>query len=305
MKHLGTTTTLLGRATRAPTLAALLALAAVASSSRAEDPWALPKELVDVGITPQPNAKLPLDAVLRDEQDRVVRLGDYFDGQRPVVLVLSYYKCPMLCGMVLESTTLGLKAMAWTPGEQFEVLTISIDARETSTLARQKKETALAVLGKPGAEHGWHFTTSTERDIAAIAKSVGFAFKFLPERNDFAHAAGIFIITPDGRVSQTITGLGARTKEGMAYDPTTLRLSLVEAGEGKVGSLLDQIVLFCFHYDPKTGKYTPVIMNIVRLAGALTVLLLGGYVVTHLVRERRAARQAAALEPAQTTQGAP
>lgn len=306
-------------APRARLTAALLALAAAAPSALAapssaapppagsNDPWGLPKELNDVGIDPQPNARLPIDAVLRDEQDRVVRLGDYFGGERPVILVLAYFKCPMLCGMVLESTLNGLKRLEWTPGQEFEVLTISIDARETSTLAREKKQNVLAALGRPGAEHGWHFLTASERSIAQLTKAVGFKYRFLPERNDFAHAAGIFVLTPDGRVSQTITGLGLPTKDGMAYDARTLRLSIVEAGEGKVGSVLDQILLYCFHYDPKVGVYTPVIMNIVRLAGGVTVLLLGTFVGTMLWRERRQARVAAArpsTEPARTP-GAP
>jgi protein SCO1 len=189
------------------------------------------------------------------------------------------------------------------------VVTSSIDARETSNLAREKKAAVLAALGRPGAEHGWHFLTASERSIAEVTKAVGFKFRFLPQRNDFAHGAGIFICTPDGRVSQTITGLGLPQKGGanpgaMAYDATTLRLSLVEAGQGKVGTLLDQIILYCFHYDPKSGTYTAVIMNIVRLGGGLTVLLLGSLVGTLLWRERRQARAAAKNEHAQTL-GAP
>lgn len=297
---------------------ALSALAGAASSARAEDAWGLPRELNDVGITPQPNAELPIDAVLRDEQDAVVRLGDFFQGERPVVLVLAYYKCPMLCGMVLESTVHGLKGLEWTPGQEYDLVVVSIDARETSALARQKKEAVVAALGKPGAEHGCHFLTTSEKHVAELTRAVGFKYRFLPDRNDFAHGAGIFICTPDGRVSQTITGLGVPLKVpagsakagAMAYDQRTLRLSLVEASEGKVGSVLDQIMLYCFHYDPKSGTYTAVIMNIVRLGGALTVLLLGSFVGTLLWRERRQARIAqgvttSANEPAQTTLGAP
>jgi protein SCO1 len=296
---------------QAVVVAGALSALAAAPSARAEDPWGTPRELSDVGIDPQPNAKLPIDAVLRDEHDGVVRLGDFFHGERPVVLVLAYFKCPMLCGMVLESTVHGLKQLEWTPGKEYELVVVSIDARETSTLARHKKEAVVAALGRPGAEDGLHFLTTSERHVAELTKAVGFKFRFLPDRNDFAHGAGIFICTPDGRVSQTITGLGQPTPAApgseragpMAYDPRTLRLSLVEAGEGKVGTLLDQVLLYCFHYDPKSGKYTAVIMNVVRLAGGLTVLLLGSFVGTLLWRERRQAR--AAKTPIEQTLGAP
>ncbi|MCO5169102.1 MAG: SCO family protein [Planctomycetes bacterium] len=265
------------------TVAALLAL--LAPTARAEDPWGLPRELEGVGIDPRPNAQLPLDAVLRDEQGAVVRLGDFFDGRRPVVLILSYYRCPMLCGLVMDAALDGFKQLAWAPGEEFEVVTLSIDARETPELARAKKESVLAALGRPGAERGWHFLTGSERSIALVSEAVGFKFRYLPDRNDFAHAAGIFVLTTDGRVSQTLTGL--------TYDPRTLRLALVEASDGKIGGFLDQVLLFCFHYDPKSGTYTPVVMNIVRLAAGVTVLCLGTLVGTLLWRERRQARSAA------------
>lgn len=268
-------------------LAALLALAG-AEGARAEDPWGLPKELENLEITPRPDAQTPLDAVFRDEQGAVVRLGDYFDGTRPVILNLAYYKCPMLCGLVSEGLVGGLQKLEWTPGQQFEVVTVSIDAREAPELAAQKKASTLGALNRLGAENGWHFLTGSEASIHALAEAVGFKFRFLPERNDFAHAAGIFVLTPDGRVSQTITGL--------IYDPRTLKLSLVEASDGKVGSILDQVLLYCFHYDPKSGTYTPVVMNIMRLGFAVTVLVLGTFVGTLLWRERRA-RRAAATTP--------
>ncbi len=284
------TTTFGGRAA----LAALLALAAAApGGARAADPWGLPKELDGVGIEPRPGSQVPLDAVFRDEQGEVVRLGDYFDGERPVVLVLAYYRCPMLCGLVLESTVKTLKALEYSPGHEYRVLTVSIDQRETPELARQKKGNVLAEFNRPGAENGWHFLTGSEQHIAALAAAVGFKFRFMPERNDFAHSAGIFVLTTDGRVSQTITGL--------EYDARTVRLALVEAGEGKVGSVLDQVLLYCFHYDATTGRYTPVIMNILRLAGGVTVLALGALVGTLLLRERRQRRASAEATSPDTT----
>lgn len=275
------------RTTTLAASAALLALVAgFAAPARAEDPWGLPRELEGVGIEPRPNSHLPLDAVFRDEEGAVVRLGDFFDGERPVVLILAYYRCPMLCGLVLEGAVEALKALEYTPGQEYRVLTVSIDARETPELARQKKASVLGAFARVGAESGWHFLTGSEEHIASLAEAVGFKYRFLPERNDFAHSAGIFVLTTDGRVSQTITGL--------AYDPGTVRLALVEAGEGKVGNLLDQVLLFCFHYDPVKGRYTPVVMNIVRLAGGVTVLALGTLVGTLLRRERRRRRTDAA-----------
>lgn len=276
--------------------AALLALAG-GEAVRAEDAWGLPKELEGLEITPRPNAQTPLDAVFRDEQGAIVRLGDFFDGQRPVILNLAYYRCPMLCGLVSEGLVAGLQKLEWSPGQQFEVVTVSIDAREAPELAAQKKASTLGALNRPGAEHGWHFLTGSEASIAQLAQAVGFKFRFLPERNDFAHAAGIFVCTPDGRVSQTITGL--------VYEPRTLRLALVEAGDGKVGSLLDQVLLYCFHYDPSTGTYTPVIMNIMRLGFAVTTLVLGLFVGTLLWRERRARRARAAAAPEPTPDPTP
>lgn len=281
-----------GSTTLGTTLAALLALAA--APARAEDPWGLPRDLEGVGIDPQPGAQLPLDAVFRDEQGAVVRLGDFFDGERPVILILAYFRCPMLCGMVLEGTVETLKELEWVPGQEYRVLTVSIDGRETPALARQKKANVLGALGRVGAEDGWHFLTGVERPIAALTEAVGFKYRYLPERDDFAHAAGIFVLTTDGRVSQTITGL--------EFDARTVRLALVEAGDGKVGNLLDQVLLYCFHYDATTGRYTAVVMNIVRLAAGATLLTLGALVGTLLWRERRqrqvAARTATPTLPA-------
>ncbi len=247
----------------------------------------LPGELEGVGITPRPDAALPLDAPFRDEAGQPVVLGDYFGRGRPVLVVLAYYRCPMLCGLVFQAAVDGLKPLPYLPGQEYELVVASIDARETPALAEGKKEHVLAALGKTAeAAAGVHFLTGPQPSIDRLAGALGFAFRYVPEQDDFAHAAGIFVATPDGRLSRTLSGL--------AYDPETLRLSIVEASAGKVGSVLDQIVLYCFHYDPKTGRYTPVVMNIMRLGAGLTVLLLGTLVGTLLWRERRATAHAAA-----------
>lgn len=286
-----------GWSTRAGGLVvALLGLAGVA---RAEGPDDLPAELEGVGIEARPDAALPLDAIFADEDGKAVRLGDYLRGERakPTLLILAYFRCPQLCGLVLNAAVDGLKGLTWTPGEEFQVLTISIDPREDAALGREKKANLLAAYGRPSAAAGWHFLTGGKGSIEAVTQAVGFKYRYLPERNDFAHAAGIFVLTPEGRLSRTITGL--------LYEPRTLRLSLVEAADGKIGTVLDQIVLYCFHYDPKRGQYTPVVMNIVRLAGGITVLFVFGMVAVFLRQERRATRLAAeraAASPAAATE---
>lgn len=265
--------------------AGLLALLLAAPAVRAEGIDELPPELEGIGIEVKPDAQLPLDAVFMDEEGQAVKLGQLFSSGKPTLLVLAYFRCPMLCGLVLNATVDGLKGVTWTPGDEFQVLTVSIDPRESPALAKEKEANLLEAYGRPHAAAGWHFLTGGKGSIDALADAVGFHYRYLPERNDFAHAAGIFVVKPDGRLSRTITGL--------QYEPRTLRLSLVEAADGKVGSVLDQVLLFCFHYDPKKGQYTPIVMNIVRLAGLATVLCLGGMVTFFLRQERRAQRLAA------------
>lgn len=265
--------------------AGLLALLLAAPAVRAEGVDDLPPELEGIGIEVKPDAQLPLDAVFKDEDGQAVKLGQYFTGEKPTLLVLAYYRCPMLCGLVLNATVDALKGVTWTPGDEFQVLTVSIDPRENPELAREKEANLLAAYGRPQAAAGWHFLTGGKGSIDALADAVGFRYRYLPERNDFAHAAGIFVVKPDGKLSRTITGL--------AYDPRTVRLSLVEAADGKVGSVLDQVLLFCFHYDPKKGQYTPIVMNIVRLAGLATVLCLAAMVTYFLRQERLAQRRSA------------
>jgi protein SCO1 len=275
--------------TKAMTLAAgatlLLGLSAPAFAA-GEGPDQLPGELEGVGIDVKHDAQLPLDAVFTDDEGRTAPLSDRLVEGKPTLLVLAYFKCPMLCGLVLNAVTDSLKELAWTPGEEFNVLTVSIDPRESVELGREKKKSLVAALGRPAAAKGWTLLTGTDENIKKLTGAVGFKYRFLPERNDFAHAAGIFIVTPQGKLSRTITGL--------SYEPRTLRLSLVEAADGKIGSILDQILLYCFHYDPQRGKYTPVIMNITRLAGALTVLAVFGMIGGFLWKERRDQRNALA-----------
>jgi protein SCO1/2 len=253
----------------------------------AQEPPA-PDILRDVGIDQKLNAQLPLDAVFRDEEGREVRLGAYF-GDKPVIVNLVYFECPMLCTLVLNGLASALDVLQFDVGKEFEIVTISFDPREGPALAAAKKRTYLQRYRRPGAEAGWHFLTGTQASIERLAKAVGFRYAFDPERQQYAHAAGIVMATPQGRV--------ARYFYGVEYAPRDLRLGLVEAAESKIGSPVDQFLLFCYHYDPRTGRYGAAIMNIVRLGGALTLLVLGGFIALMLYRDARRNRRPSSSAP--------
>ena len=238
----------------------------------------LPAPLRDVGIDQKLDGQVPPDLVFRDETGRTVKLGDYF-GTKPVVLSLVYYDCPMLCTQVLNGLAGSLKALTFNAGEQFLVLTVSFDPRETPELAAGKKKAYLEHYSRPGAAEGWRFLTGSESSIEALTRAVGFRYRYDAEKAQFAHASGIMILTPQGRLSRYFYGI--------EYAPRDLRLGLVEASNGRIGSPVDQLLLFCYHYDPATGKYGAVVMNFVRLGGAATVLTLGTMVALFLRRDAR------------------
>jgi protein SCO1/2 len=225
------------------------------------------------------DALLPLEVPLLDEQGRAVKLGDYF-GRRPVIVNLVYYQCPMLCNEVLNSLLRSLNALAFDVGKDFEVVTVSIDPAETPVLAARKKAAYLRRYGRAGAGQGWHFLTGDEASIRRLAGAVGFNYVYDPKSKQFAHPAGIAIATPQGRI--------ARYFFGISYPAGNLRLSLVEAAAGKIGSPMDQILLLCFHYDPRTGKYNVAIMNVIRILGGLTVASLGTFMFVMFRRDRQA-----------------
>jgi protein SCO1/2 len=243
----------------------------------------VPDQLEEVGIVEHLDAKLPLDATFRDENGNPVTLGDFFDGERPVILTLNYYRCPMLCGLMLNGVADGFEAMDWSPGVEFDVVTISINPLETPALAREKKQNYLKRLGKPAAARGWHFLTGYEPQIDRVAEAVGFSYAYDPETKEYAHAAGIVVATPDGRV--------ARYLYGIEYPAKTLKLALLEASEGSVGSTLDQLILYCYHYDPSSRRYSPVAMNIMRLGGGATALIFGISLGVFWLREWRQRRK--------------
>lgn len=224
-------------------------------------------QLEDVGVEEHLDAKIPLDLEFVDENGSSVHLGDYFDGVRPVILTLNYYRCPMLCGLQLNGVVDGMEQLDWTPGVEFEMVTVSIDPLETPQLAKAKKENYLKRYQRPAAAQGWHFLTGRQPDIERLAETLGFGYSYDAESGQYAHAAAIFVLTPGGRV--------ARYLYGIEYPPKHLRLALMEASEGKIGNPLDQLIMYCYHYDPSSRRYAPVAMNIMRLGGGATVLVIG------------------------------
>jgi protein SCO1/2 len=200
-----------------------------------------------------------------------------------VLLTLNYYKCPMLCTLQLNGLVEGLKELDWTPGQEFELVTLSINPLETPSLARLKKQSYIKEYGRPSAAAGWHFLTGVEDNIRRLADTLGFGYRYDEEQEQYAHAAALFLITPDGRV--------ARYLYGIEYPARELRLALLEAADGTIGSAIDQLILFCFHYDPSTRRYAPVAMNIMRVGGGLTAVLLGTTLGLFWVRDARRRRR--------------
>jgi protein SCO1/2 len=223
----------------------------------------LPPALRNIGLDQNLNAQIPLSLIFRDDSGRELPLSAYF-GSRPVVLALVYYQCPMLCTQVLNGMVMSLRGMSLESGRDFDVVTVSIDPTEMPDLAAKKKAEYLRRYAKGSA--GWHFLTGAEPQIKQLAHAVGFRYAYDPKTKQYAHASAIMVVTPSGRLSRYFYGI--------EYAPRDLRLGLVEASENKIGSPVDQILLYCYHYDPNTGKYSAIVMNIVRLAGALTLLIL-------------------------------
>jgi protein SCO1 len=243
-----------------------------------------PPGLEHVGIDQRLNEQLPLDLQFKDESGNMVKLGDYFHSGRPVLLNFVYYECPMLCGEVLNGVSAALKVLKFTPGKEFEVVTVSIDPREKPPLAAAKKQTYMERLGRPEAANGWHFLTGEQEQIDKLANAAGWHYQFDTKTNQFAHAAGIMLVTPQGKLAQYYYGV--------EYSARDLRLGIIEASQNRIGSIADQVLLYCYHYDPRTGKYGAVITNIMRAAGALTAVLLGGFLVLMFRRETHDQRDA-------------
>lgn len=272
------------RVLHAAVIAALLASAA-AGQERADR---IPPELEGVGITEQLGVRLPLELVFTDESGAEVRLSEYFRGQRPVILTLNYYACPTLCGVQLNGLLDALRQLDWLPGREFEIVTVSFDPLENHHLARAKKRAYIEEFGRREAERGWHFLTGRKAMIRALTEAVGFRYRWNPQQEQWAHSAALILCTPEGVVSRYLGGV--------YYEPQTLRLSLVEASQGRIGTLWDQIFLTCFHYVSSEGRYVPAALAIMRLAGAATVAMLA--VAITVLWRREVARRRAALAAA-------
>lgn len=278
-----------GVSRRAAVVAGVMMLAATAVSAqhggRGLQPHAglpadqMPGALQNVGFEQRLDAMLPLDAMFRNEDGREVALGEYF-GKRPVLLTFVYYECPMLCSQVLNGITSALIALDERAGREFDVVAVSFDPREQPQMAAAKKKSYLDRYNRANAERGWHFLTGSEASIAALTEAAGFKFAWDEQTQQYAHASGFVIATPEGRLSRYFFGI--------EYAPRDLKFALIESSAGRVGSLVDQVLLYCYHYDPETGSYSFVAMKAVRLGGAVTLLALAGFVVVALRREQRA-----------------
>ncbi len=242
----------------------------------------LPNELEGVGVDEKLGSKIDLDLTFIGEDGYPVALREIFNKGRPVILNLVYYNCPMLCNLVLNGQTTTLREIPWTPGDQYEVVTISIDPTETYALAGKKKELYLGNYGKPAP--GWHFLADNEDNSKKLAEQVGFNYKYDESLGQFAHAAAIMVLTADGTVSRYLYGIHFKTRD--------MRLALTEASDGKIGEITDRVLLFCYHYDPSSKGYVPFATNVMRAGGVLVVLVLGMFLVTFWRRERaRTARE--------------
>lgn len=232
----------------------------------------LPKTLQDVGIQQKLNEQLPLDAVFKDENGKEVRLGEYFGKGKPVILALVYFECPMLCNEVLNGLTGSLKGVSFDAGKDFDVVAVSFDARENEMpeLAKNKKAGYLKRYERAGTENGWHFLTGTQAEIDKLTKAVGFNYKFDEATNQFAHAGGIMMTTPDGRLSRYFYGID--------YQPRDLKFGLIDSSEGKIGNPAEQLYLYCFHYDPATGNYGLAVLRVMRAAAVLMLIAMGAMI---------------------------
>jgi len=256
----------------------IAALPGIAAAQQMGIPAAsLPMMVQGVGIDQNLNAQLPLELKFKDENGQLVRLGQYF-REKPVVLALVYYQCPGLCDLILNGLSHTMEQISLNVGTDYEVVTVSFNPKETWQLANAKKANYIEKYNRSGAKEGWHFLTGDEASIKSLADTVGFHYKYDPVNNQFAHASAIYVITPEGKI--------ARYFYGIEYKPRDFRLGLVEASANKIGTPADQVLLFCYHYDPTTGKYGMAITQVTRALGTATVLLLGGFVFIMLRRER-------------------
>lgn len=236
------------------------------------------REFEGVGVDEKLGAPIPMDLAFRNAAGTSVTLGQYFDGERPVMLTLNYYDCPMLCPMVLDRYARTLRSIAWTPGDEFEAVTVSIDPTETPAMARRQKQSYVETLDKPGAGNGWHFLTGHKASIEALTEAVGFNYRKVEGKDEYAHPTAVIFLSGSGKVTRYIYG--------MEIPPADARQALVEASDGKVGTVMDQITLYCFQFDPEANSYTADAFALMRIGGILVAVILGGLLVYFWRRER-------------------
>lgn len=272
-----------------PVLAARLVLATPASAhhiDKKDGPTSenvLPEMLRGVTVEQRLDHKVPSNLTFKDETGKQVELGSYFRSDRPVILTMNYFDCPQLCPLVLEGLTSTLNRIKMNVGKDVQVVTVSIDPRETPVDAAHAKQVYMDRYAGPGTPDGWHFLTGTETSIQGLAQAIGFKYRFVPQIDGYSHPSAIAVLTGTGNI--------ARYFFGIDFSPRDLRLGLVEASNGKIGSIVDHAMLFCFVYDPNSGKYGPMALNIVRLGGLLTLLLLGGFIFTMWRKDVRRSRR--------------
>jgi protein SCO1 len=270
-------TPVLGQMATAPSAAGYKQEAGMVSS-------AMPPAVQGIGFDQKIDQHIPLDTTFRDESGATVRLGDYF-GKRPVVMVFAYYDCPMLCTQVIHGLSSALGVLSLSPGRDFEIVTVSFNPADTPAAASAKKAVYLERYKEPGAAAAWHFLTGDEPSIERLTRAAGFRYAWDADTKQFAHPSGIIVLTPEGRLAKYLFGI--------EYGPRDLRFAIVEASAGKVGSVVDSLLLYCYHYDPMMGRYGLAVMRAIRIAGAATVLALGTFIIVMLRRERRNSRPAA------------
>ncbi|MEE8403812.1 MAG: SCO family protein [candidate division Zixibacteria bacterium] len=254
-------------------------------------------ELMGIDIIEHLGDSLPLNLSFVDDNGIKVTLSDYFKGDKPVLLTLGYYECPMLCNLVFNGVSEGIKELGWVPGEKYQVISVSIDPLETAELAAKKKANYIKFLEMPGASGGWHFLVTESENAKTLADAIGFEYYYVEDRDEYAHAAAAYLISPEGVISRYLYGI--------QYTASNLKLGLLEASEGKIGSTLDKILLYCYRYDPDAKGYVLFAQNAMKVGGAVTVVLIALLVGSLFIKERLKAQGevAAALENNKTSEG--
>ncbi len=278
--------------TRPNSIQATIVVVLIAAPSWAHAQLATtPPELDGVGIHEHLNALMPRDVPMRDHTGRAVMFGDYFAGGRPALLVFVYHSCPMQCSLVLQGVVNSLRTIEWTVGRQFDAIVVSIDPRDTPSVAMERRTRSVGNYSREGSEPGWHFLVGTEPNIHRLTDAIGFNYRWFAPEQQYLHAAAIYLLTPTGRIARYLYGAG--------FDGRDLRLGLLEASEGRSISTVERFILFCYHYDPNGRRYVLFARRVMQIGGGLTVIALGGLLATLWLRDRRRASRAAAHTPTQ------